>query len=474
MNGKRKQPAPATIKKLFALSGNLCAFPECPDHIVNTDGSLIGQICHIEAAEKGGERYNPQQTDEERAQFENLILLCANHHIVTNNEEIYTVAVLREMKAQHEANFLDKQYTVPEKALEDAITQTFTQVNNNTGLGQQINGQLIIVNQHGLAASDVISIVKELYETNFLKLAHDEARKEAKKNIAKFEKKFYEKIAVQLTSEECQKFSDPDVQVGLYDAIKASARKDNENLREMLTSLVIERVKNDDIELKQKVLNEAIATVSKITVDQMKILTLCFNFKHSQDRGVLYWEDFKLFLDKCIKPFIDFKGTQAEILHLQYAGCGRVGEATFQFFDLSQALRQVYTFFFLKGFEKGELDTLGLPSEILSEITTEDTDNGKIYMRFMNTQQLKDYLGQKEQSDFLIKKILSVYEQNILPNTEIQAKIDNEVLWMKQVFEKFHNTQLNQLSLTSVGMAIAIAYFEQVTNSKLDIDIWIN
>ncbi len=83
-------------------------------------------------------------------------------------------------------------------------------------------------------------------------------------------------------------------------------------------------------------------------------------------------------------------------------------------------------------------------------------------------------MRQKEQPDFLIEKTLSTYEQNILPHAEAQARFENNVIWMKEVFEKFNNTQLNQLSLTSVGMAIAIAYYEQVTNSKLDIDIWIN
>jgi hypothetical protein len=73
------------------------------------------------------------------------------------------------------------------------------------------------------------------------------------------------------------------------------------------------------------------------------------------------------------------------------------------------------------------------------------------------------------QPDSIIEKTLSAYEQNISSNDEIQVKIENEMAWMTQVFDKFNNTPLNQLSLTSVGMAIAIAYYEQVTQSKLDI-----
>jgi hypothetical protein len=64
---------------------------------------LVGELCHIEGAEPGGERYNPNQTDEERRAFENLLYLCHGHHKVTDNTVTYTVAVLKEMKRKHEA-----------------------------------------------------------------------------------------------------------------------------------------------------------------------------------------------------------------------------------------------------------------------------------------------------------------------------------------------------------------------------------
>ena len=72
----RKPPKPSTIKKLFALSGNQCAFPKCNQKLVNDNDDLVVQVCHIEAAEpgKGGYRYNPKQTDDERRAFDNLVL----------------------------------------------------------------------------------------------------------------------------------------------------------------------------------------------------------------------------------------------------------------------------------------------------------------------------------------------------------------------------------------------------------------
>ena len=61
------------------------------------------EICHIEAANIGGERFNSEQTNEERRAFENLIVMCGTHHTVTNDVNRYTVNVMKEMKRAHEA-----------------------------------------------------------------------------------------------------------------------------------------------------------------------------------------------------------------------------------------------------------------------------------------------------------------------------------------------------------------------------------
>ena len=50
----------------------------------------------------GGERNNPNQSDEDRRNYNNLILLCHEHHVETNDINEYTVDKLKEMKKIHE------------------------------------------------------------------------------------------------------------------------------------------------------------------------------------------------------------------------------------------------------------------------------------------------------------------------------------------------------------------------------------
>jgi hypothetical protein len=102
MAGSRNY-TPKTLKRLFALSGNQCAFPSCDRDLVNESNATNSNVCHIEAAEENGQRYNMHMTDQQRADYPNLILLCPSHHTVTNDVSIYTVDKLKAMRAEHEA-----------------------------------------------------------------------------------------------------------------------------------------------------------------------------------------------------------------------------------------------------------------------------------------------------------------------------------------------------------------------------------
>ncbi len=113
MGDKGRNYSEMTLKRLFALSGNKCAFPNCTAEIVNEKTAINSNICHIEAANKDGERYNENMTDKQRADYENLILLCLNHHKETDDVNKYTVDVLKKMKKDHESKFLNQQMNKP-------------------------------------------------------------------------------------------------------------------------------------------------------------------------------------------------------------------------------------------------------------------------------------------------------------------------------------------------------------------------
>ena len=91
-----------TIKRLYGLSGNVCANPDCREPLV-TENNQIGEIAHICAASPDGPRYDPNMSDDERRCIDNLILLCEKcNKLVDSNANDYSVLKLREWKNNHE------------------------------------------------------------------------------------------------------------------------------------------------------------------------------------------------------------------------------------------------------------------------------------------------------------------------------------------------------------------------------------
>jgi hypothetical protein len=103
-----------TIRALLAKSGNQCAFNGCKHPIFNEENLYIANLCHIEAVSPNGERYNRQQTDEERNGYDNLILLCYRHHKETNDVKRYDVAKLKQIKREHEQTFTENPFSFDE------------------------------------------------------------------------------------------------------------------------------------------------------------------------------------------------------------------------------------------------------------------------------------------------------------------------------------------------------------------------
>jgi hypothetical protein len=92
-----------TIKKLYAMSGNECAMPGCDTKLFSESGAFLGVICHINAKNKNGPRFNPKQSNEERNGYDNLLILCPScHKIIDSREDLYPAEALKEIKRIHE------------------------------------------------------------------------------------------------------------------------------------------------------------------------------------------------------------------------------------------------------------------------------------------------------------------------------------------------------------------------------------
>jgi len=156
--GEPTGPSRPTVKRLFALSGNKCAFPDCRSPLVDpTGGSIIGEVCHIKGEKPGAARYDATQTNQERHSFGNLILLCGMHHkIIDDNPQEHPVENLRKWKASHQ---VQHQGTPIDKKTEKQFVKHITQnaihegatITSQGQIGEQTGGVITNIYQHLVA-----------------------------------------------------------------------------------------------------------------------------------------------------------------------------------------------------------------------------------------------------------------------------------------------------------------------------------
>ena len=100
-----------TRAALFALGKGTCYFPDCPTTVVReVEGyqQIAVDIAHIKGANDTSARYDPKMTDEDRAAFNNLVLMCKPHHnlIDGSQRDKYPADVVRGWKTKHEAGII--------------------------------------------------------------------------------------------------------------------------------------------------------------------------------------------------------------------------------------------------------------------------------------------------------------------------------------------------------------------------------
>ncbi|GAO70606.1 HNH endonuclease [Comamonas sp. E6] len=99
-----------SIKLLWSNAAGRCSFPGCNTRLsveqaADTAPYTLGEMAHIKGKNPGSSRYDDKQKDDERDLYQNLILLCPNHHTEIDkpeNEKKYFVEWLIEAKSSHE------------------------------------------------------------------------------------------------------------------------------------------------------------------------------------------------------------------------------------------------------------------------------------------------------------------------------------------------------------------------------------
>jgi hypothetical protein len=339
---------------------------------------------------------------------------------------------------------------------------------NSTNL--QAGGN-IVINNGAVALYSIEEVAKQLLNSVFGELPV-EAKVLIENNQLSYFQALTEKLSVIIKQGEelNEVINSPDFQYMSKIAAISASRSPSAELHKNLASLIVQRINNDKEDLKRIVYDEAILTVNKLTTDQLKIIALCYLLRYTNYSGITSWDTFEAYLNSRIKPFMDFKNTNAEFQHIQYTGCGSIDMGSWNLVDV---YKREYSFLFFKLVSKAIIDDVAIPTKIKQDIVILDSDEDKYFIRIRNKNNLEKYLKNEQVVDEVVSKLISIYDEHIESKNEIKDKIEETDIG-KKLLALCEKSSIKHLSLTSVGIAIAASYFEQITGEKINIDIWIN
>ena len=142
--------------------------------------------------------------------------------------------------------------------------------NNSTAI--QAGGD---VHYHGLSFNEVRELCTLFLRENLPRL-RAEAQQVAEQRVQEFSGMLVEKVIDNASSVLINKFSDPDVQASVNDAVIASAKKGQGAHPGVLSTLITQRLASDSTEYDDIVLAEAILIVPKLTKKHLTAISLVY------------------------------------------------------------------------------------------------------------------------------------------------------------------------------------------------------
>jgi len=319
-------------------------------------------------------------------------------------------------------------------------------------------------NTIGLGYSDVKEIFADLFKSEL------SAFNMANERYEKLLHTIIELISTEKISEEeiLEAFKDPDFQYVYIDAQKSFIRAGTDDLQNILSQLLLKRIKEKERSLLQLTLNESFNIVPMLLPTQMDILSLCFILRYCSPVDVDSLDTFKKYITKRILPHVHGEIKKDSLYqHLEYT---RGGKITAHSMMLERKFANDFSGLFLKGFQYKEFEFLHskYPDLFIKCLN----NNSLLQINALNEKTLDNKL--LKYTNIEDKELIkNLYKQNVMSEDKIKNVIIQLVPESEILFDIWNNSKIKFLELTSVGIAIGATYSKQITDTNYNLSIWI-
>lgn len=329
-----------------------------------------------------------------------------------------------------------------------------------------------IVVKNGMTYSEVKEVALDIYRSNALALSAA-AAEIASERVEEITNHFLLKLSESAPSAFAH-MAQPSMQSALFDAQKQYAKTGDKDLQSLLVDILVQRASSPERDICQIVLDEALTVAGKLTETQTDMLALNFSIALTEKNQLSTLVGFEQYLRKEILPFYSLTPEKSfEVEHLSYAGCVTILETTY-YQPVEMMLKNRYVAFFSKGFS----------SDVFTSTIGEISQFSKILMRSFHDPDLIQFSANRRSVlDIQIEQlgidsekknaIISLYTSNIMSDEEAKKVMVSLVPEVEGLLNSWVNGKISKMTLTPVGIAIAIANINKKINLRLNLKKWL-
>lgn len=329
----------------------------------------------------------------------------------------------------------------------------------------------ININQ-GITYRDAKDIALDIYRQNFIQLS-EQAAKIALDRVEAFIDEFLTKLQSMDVSL-LGRMNEPAIQSSIYSAQKQYAITGDEKQKNILLDLIVQRCGSEERGIHQIVLDEAINIISKLTSEQMDVLTLNFVICRLMDTEINDFYSFLNHLDLHVLSFVDaLECTNSMYEHLAYLGVATI-EFTGRAPQLYNSYKERYAAVFSKGLSHEEVSCFKNETGISDDYFIEHHKFPMcLQLAALNKQALLSRCERDELPALIIDKLCALLLSNTMNGEEAKVFLIKHRPLIAGLFSKWDNSLISHINITPVGIAIAQANLLRKTGKHLSLERWL-
>lgn len=236
-------------------------------------------------------------------------------------------------------------------------------------------GRDVVLN--GITASEAIDIADGVFWKNFLTMGGT-AEQALRERVERFVRDFVGRLQAENPTG-LGSMGDPDMLRTLYVAEEGYACSGEDDLEEALIDLLVDRAGQTERDLKTHILNQAVATLPKLTKQQRAALAIIFFTKNSRYAGPFDLASYYAYVANFLVPFMDLISEKtSDLRYMQYT---RVGSISLSQITLEMTFHNSAYGFFVSGFTReGAIAAERLPNPVAHVDWMPFLDDSDIFM----------------------------------------------------------------------------------------------